>query len=36
MTAIGLTTHHPRERLSAAHRVIDSLLELTPAAIVSM
>ncbi|MHC4065237.1 MAG: HAD family hydrolase [Planctomycetota bacterium] len=36
MTAIGLTTHHPRERLSAAHRVIDSLLELTPQGIVSM
>ena len=32
MTAVGLTTHHSPERLSDAHRVIESLAELTPAA----
>ena len=33
MTAIGLTSHHPRDRLSRAHWVVDALTELTPAII---
>ena len=36
MTAIGLTTYHPAERLADAHRVIDSLADLTPAAVGSI
>ena len=36
MTAVGVTTHHPAERLEGAHRIVDSLSELTPAAIVAM
>ncbi len=31
MTAIGITTEHPREKLSHAHLVVDALSELTPA-----
>ena len=36
MTVIGLTTHHPAERLSGAHRVVDRLDVLLPAAIAAM
>ncbi|MHB9023628.1 MAG: HAD family hydrolase [Armatimonadota bacterium] len=30
MHAVGVTTNHPRESLGHAHRVVDSLAELTP------
>ncbi len=30
MFAVGVTTEHPRERLAHAHRVVDSLAELSP------
>ena len=33
MTAIGLTSHHPRDRFGRAHLVLDALTELTPATI---
>ena len=36
MTAIGLTTHHPREKLAAAHQVVDRLADLTPTDIAAM
>ncbi|MCP4250190.1 MAG: HAD family phosphatase [bacterium] len=33
MTAVGLTSHHPRDRLGRAHLVVDSLSELAPTTI---
>lgn len=36
MTVIGLTTHHPADRLAGAHRVVDRLDVLSPAAIAAM
>jgi len=36
MTAIGLTSEHPRERLSRAHLVVDRLDELSPDRLVAV